>query len=220
MQKVVVPRVSDIPATDAGGERVFSAVAHVWTDKRNRLLMGKAAMLSYVYFNHRVQERIDAVPDQEDWEEWVGHMEERERAQVEYVTISEEEAASIAAVNPNMEGPLRKKRSKKQRSKGGNRGGKKAKKSVDVLDLSDSEDSEEEEEEEEEEPAVQRRAALPPPPVGGGPPPMPAAAPLPIVAAPLPPLVAPPNAVAINPQTQALLALFFAQARQAQQAKT
>ncbi len=43
---------------------------HIRSNKRNRLLMGKAAMLAYVYFNHRVQERIDAVPDERGWEEW------------------------------------------------------------------------------------------------------------------------------------------------------
>ncbi len=45
------------------------------------LLIGfanKAAMLSYVYFNH-IQERLIAVPDKDDWEEW---SKERGRFQV------------------------------------------------------------------------------------------------------------------------------------------
>ena len=55
------------------------------------------------------------------WEEWAlhMHMEERGRVQVEYVTITEEDAAAIAAVNPNHEGPPRK------NCKMGKNGGKK-----------------------------------------------------------------------------------------------
>ena len=35
-----------IPATSAADERVFSALAHLWSDKRANMLMGRAAMLA------------------------------------------------------------------------------------------------------------------------------------------------------------------------------
>lgn len=65
----VAYQVAPIPAAESACERVFSAVAHIWTDNRNRLLMGRAAMLSFVYFNKRGQDRITAVPTNSDWME-------------------------------------------------------------------------------------------------------------------------------------------------------
>ena len=72
-------QMATIPGTEACSERVFSAVSHIWTDNRNRLLMGRAAMLSFVYFNKRVQDRITAIPSYADWLEMLGAMEEQEQ---------------------------------------------------------------------------------------------------------------------------------------------
>ncbi|GAX79875.1 hypothetical protein CEUSTIGMA_g7315.t1 [Chlamydomonas eustigma] len=55
--KDVAPRVSCCPATSFAGERVFSALAHIRSDKRASMLMGRAAMLAFVYFNKRVMDR-------------------------------------------------------------------------------------------------------------------------------------------------------------------
>ena len=77
----VALRLCCIPAAAAAGERVFSALAHIWNDNRNRLLMGRAAMLAFVYFNKRVQERIDTVPSEADWLELLDVM-DAEKTQV------------------------------------------------------------------------------------------------------------------------------------------
>ena len=39
-------------ASSAGGERVFSAIKWLWTDRRASMLLGRAAMLAFVYFIH------------------------------------------------------------------------------------------------------------------------------------------------------------------------
>jgi hypothetical protein len=71
----VCQRLFSIPATSAAGERVFSALAHIWSNKRNRLLMGRAAMLTYVYFNARVMQRLAAVPSAVDWDDFGDYLE-------------------------------------------------------------------------------------------------------------------------------------------------
>lgn len=73
----VALRVLCIPAAAAAGERVFSALKHIWSDKRACMLMGRAAMLSYVYFNKRVIDRLDAVPTAADWDEFYRWLEEQ-----------------------------------------------------------------------------------------------------------------------------------------------
>ena len=50
----------------------------IWTNKRNRLLMGRAAMLAFVYFNKRVMDRIEATPTDKDWLEMLDAMDERD----------------------------------------------------------------------------------------------------------------------------------------------
>ena len=38
-------------ASSAGGERVFSALKWIWSDRRASMLLGRAAMLVFIYFN-------------------------------------------------------------------------------------------------------------------------------------------------------------------------
>ncbi|KAJ9515741.1 hypothetical protein QJQ45_008619 [Haematococcus lacustris] len=49
----VAQRVLSIPATSAGVERLFSVFKFIWSDRRNRLLMGRIWAMAYVYFNTR-----------------------------------------------------------------------------------------------------------------------------------------------------------------------
>ena len=51
------------PASAAGGERVFSALANQWTKKRSTLSMTKTSMLTYIFFNGRAVDR-DEMPQQ------------------------------------------------------------------------------------------------------------------------------------------------------------
>ena len=51
-------KILALPPTSSGGERNLSAFKHIWTEKRNRLLVGRAGMLVYIYFNQRVINRI------------------------------------------------------------------------------------------------------------------------------------------------------------------
>lgn len=73
----VAMRVLSIPASSASGERVFSALKHIWSPKRARMLMGRAAMLTYVYFNKRVMDRSTApIASAGDWESMMDAMDE------------------------------------------------------------------------------------------------------------------------------------------------
>ncbi|GFH32788.1 uncharacterized protein HaLaN_32069, partial [Haematococcus lacustris] len=52
LQQVAQPVLS-IPATSAGVERLFSVFKFIWSDRRNRLLMGRMWAMAYVYLNTR-----------------------------------------------------------------------------------------------------------------------------------------------------------------------
>ena len=56
----VAKRLFAIPPTAPGGERNWSAVKHIWSDKRSRLLVGRVGLLVYMYFNQRAlnQQRV------------------------------------------------------------------------------------------------------------------------------------------------------------------
>jgi hypothetical protein len=49
--------VLGIPPSSMAGERLFSAFSNIWTDKRNRLLVGRIRMKAYVFFITRVMKR-------------------------------------------------------------------------------------------------------------------------------------------------------------------
>ncbi|KAJ9509401.1 hypothetical protein QJQ45_001847 [Haematococcus lacustris] len=72
----VAQRVLSIPATSAGVERLFSVFKFIWSDRRNRLLMGRMWPMAYVYFNtralkHQEQPMADDAADVARWEEWM-----------------------------------------------------------------------------------------------------------------------------------------------------
>lgn len=73
----VALRVLNIPASSAAGERVFSALGHIWSPKRSAMLMGRAAALTFVYFNARVIDRVNAVPSADDWDDIIQWMHDR-----------------------------------------------------------------------------------------------------------------------------------------------
>ena len=79
------------PATAAGGERVFSALGNQWTSKRGSMLMGRAVMLTYIYFNGRAMDRLGAGPPADAWDEFFAFLE------------SEEEGAGGEAAEPGAE---------------------------------------------------------------------------------------------------------------------
>jgi hypothetical protein len=47
-------KLVNIPPAAIGGERCWSDFATIWTSKRARLLVGRVAMLAYIYYNSRV----------------------------------------------------------------------------------------------------------------------------------------------------------------------
>lgn len=51
-------RVVGISPTAAGLERANSTMAFVWKDSRSRMLVGRMAMLVYIYYNHRALKRM------------------------------------------------------------------------------------------------------------------------------------------------------------------
>ncbi|KAJ9505584.1 hypothetical protein QJQ45_012003 [Haematococcus lacustris] len=72
----VAQRVFCTPATSAGVERLFSVFKMLWSDKRNRLLMGRMWAMAYVFFNTRALKRDDqpfapTAAEEEQWEEWM-----------------------------------------------------------------------------------------------------------------------------------------------------
>ncbi|KAJ9513396.1 hypothetical protein QJQ45_001428 [Haematococcus lacustris] len=72
----VAQRVFCTPATSAGVERLFSVFKMLWSDKRNRLLMGRMWAMAYVFFNTRALKRDEqpfapTAAEEEQWEEWM-----------------------------------------------------------------------------------------------------------------------------------------------------
>ncbi len=48
----------------------------MWSDNRNRLLVGRVAMLVYIYFNHRQLHRASAPAlNSQDWEAFMDFLE-------------------------------------------------------------------------------------------------------------------------------------------------
>ena len=52
-------RVLTVPPTASGGERNWSAFAHIWGKKRGRLLLNRVYKLVYIYFNQRALKRAN-----------------------------------------------------------------------------------------------------------------------------------------------------------------
>ena len=91
----VALRVLCIPAAAAAGERVFSALGHIWSDNRARLLMGRAAMLTFVYFNARVIDRIHSPINQGDWTSFVEWIAEQPAEKDVVADVEEEDEVEI-----------------------------------------------------------------------------------------------------------------------------
>lgn len=99
-----------IPASSAAGERVFSALAHIWSDKRASLLMGRAVMLSFVYFNSRVIDRITTPIEEGAWAQFIDWMAEQptDRQVGEGVAMEEDELEVEVAVQERAKDKKRK----------------------------------------------------------------------------------------------------------------
>ena len=54
MLQVPARKLVNIPPAAIGGERCWSDFATIWTSKRARTLVGRVAMLAYIYYNSRV----------------------------------------------------------------------------------------------------------------------------------------------------------------------
>jgi hypothetical protein len=52
--QVPARKLVNIPPAAIGGERCWSDFATIWTSKRARLLVGRVAMLAFIYYNSRV----------------------------------------------------------------------------------------------------------------------------------------------------------------------
>ena len=73
----VALRIFSLPASSAAGERFFSSLKNVWSDKRNRLLAGRAAMLAFIFFNTKVLARAGGrMATAGDWEDFLAEIED------------------------------------------------------------------------------------------------------------------------------------------------
>lgn len=68
-------RIMSIPPTAAFGERNFSVFSHIWSDSRNRLLVGRVGLLVYIYFNVRVLNNVASTATAFDWDDFMEHWE-------------------------------------------------------------------------------------------------------------------------------------------------
>lgn len=66
LQKAAL-KIFSIPPTACGNERQHSVWEMVWSKRRAGLLLGRAAVLCYIYYNGRLLDGIKAVPAPEDW---------------------------------------------------------------------------------------------------------------------------------------------------------
>lgn len=61
----IAERILSICPTSAASERNWSTFKYIWSDSRNRLLLGRVALLVFIYYNHRVLKATSSAPD---WE--------------------------------------------------------------------------------------------------------------------------------------------------------
>ena len=95
------------PATAAGNERVFSALGHQCTNKRGALMMGRAVMLAYVYFNNRAMDRKSTGPSADAWEESLGFLGSAvEPEEVQKVAVGAQEQQGAEGAKAPAEGAL------------------------------------------------------------------------------------------------------------------
>ena len=140
----VAYRVLCIPASSCAGERVFSALKNIWTDKRASMLMGKAAMLAFVYFNKRVIERIDSdehIIDEDVWLQFIDYMDDKPV----YDLVSEEMESGDQELIDEAAKDLKKKGIKRKEGPKGKRGGKRQRGEIDEDDDESASDDDEEE---------------------------------------------------------------------------
>jgi hAT family C-terminal dimerisation region len=67
----VAQLVLSIPPTAAGGERCFSAIGNIWSDKRATMLTGRVGLLVYIYYNYRVLNRALQPIQREEWDNMI-----------------------------------------------------------------------------------------------------------------------------------------------------
>jgi hypothetical protein len=65
-------KLVNIPPAAIGGERCWSDFATIWTSKRARLLVGRVAMLAYIYYNARM---LASGTEEFSWEGCLARME-------------------------------------------------------------------------------------------------------------------------------------------------
>jgi hypothetical protein len=78
----VAGKILCLPAAAAGGERCWSAFGQVWTTKRASLLVGRVALLAYIYYNKRVldHDMLGGASTKDrnwgggGWEEWEAYL--------------------------------------------------------------------------------------------------------------------------------------------------
>ena len=106
----VACRVLVLLASSAGVERVFSAIKWLWTDRRASMLLGRAAMLAFVYFNTRVLARKEEEPSADNFKElfeWLDSNEETAPSAVEaaeadqLATPATEELVNVENISKN-----------------------------------------------------------------------------------------------------------------------
>jgi hypothetical protein len=63
----VALKLMSMPPTAAGGERNWSTCSFIWSNSCNRLLLGRVALLVYIYFNSRVLTKTSRSFSTTDW---------------------------------------------------------------------------------------------------------------------------------------------------------
>ncbi len=68
-------KILSIPPTTAGGERNGNTWSFIWTNRRSNLLLGRVALLLYIYFNSRILEKQQKSFSVTDWTSFLEELE-------------------------------------------------------------------------------------------------------------------------------------------------
>ena len=97
----VAKKVLSLPPTSSGGERNWSAFKNVWTERRNRLLMGRAGILVYIHYNQRVLSRMHEQHCAADFEGFLNYLDG-----MDPLPGTDDNAASLAEISAAIEGSI------------------------------------------------------------------------------------------------------------------
>lgn len=67
----VAMKLGSIPPSAAGGERLWSAWGRIWCKGRASMLLGRAGLCAYVYFNQRVLDKQGSRKGGYSWGGWL-----------------------------------------------------------------------------------------------------------------------------------------------------